>query len=473
MSNILNKICKGIKSPGKVRDYLKVKYLIASNNPKQLSDFLYYKTFEKHINWDSPEDLNQWIAWLQFNTDTTLWSTLADKYRMHDYLREKGYGDLLVPVLAKWESADDIDLSELPDGFVLKCNNGSGDVRVVKDKSKVDINEIKAYFRQQMARKFGRDGAEPHYLRIKPLIIAEKLLDATKQASPSTSLIDYKFWCFDGKIDRILVCSDRKPENYAIELFDADWNNISAKEVIYDAHTHPSDKPLTKPKSFETMKKIALELSKGIPELRLDFYEIDGQPYIGEFTFTGAAGRMTHYSQNALEEMGKLCGEAVQKLVESGEIKVLDRNSLRGGAITSTSLIDYKFWCFNGDVDRVFVCSDRTKEHFTIDLYDKSWNRIVDGNLNFDNHHLRSESGMPKPANFERMVEVASEISKGFPQIRVDFYEVDNQIYIGELTMTSACGRMDYFTEPALKAMGAKCAKGVKELTETKQLQTI
>lgn len=71
---------------------------------------------------------------------------------------------------------------------------------------------------------------------------------------------------------------------------------------------------------------------------------------------------------------------------------------------------------------------------------------------------------MPRPANFDRMMQVASELSKGFPQMRIDFYEVDNKPYIGELTLTSACGRMDYFTTNALRAMGAQCAEAVEDL---------
>lgn len=333
MKRYIAKLWKGIKSPRTAWGVLKYKYAVRFYSPQRLCDFLYRKTFGHSINWEHPEDLNQWIAWLQFNTDTTLWSTLADKYRMHDYLKQKGYGELLVPILAKWESADQIDISDLPDGFVLKCNNGSGDVMVVNDKRKVDVREIRQYFNAQMSRQFGRETAEPHYLRIQPLIIAEKLLDVTKQSTASASLIDYKFWCFNGTVKGLFVCSDRTKNGYSTEMYDLNWNRISDDNIIHDDQTSSSPTGINPPLSFETMKKVAQELSKGMPEVRLDFYEVDGKPYLGEITLTAACGRMTHYTPKSLTEMGKLCGEAVRELTDSGQLKFAKPNSLRGGQL--------------------------------------------------------------------------------------------------------------------------------------------
>ena len=131
---------------------------------QQYADYLYFLDFGKKINWDKPEDLKQWINWLAFNTDTTEWSRLSDKYAVRDYVKECGLTDTLVPLLAVWDSPDDIDFSILPDKFVLKMNNGSGDVRIIKDKGKADIKEIKSFFSDHFNRPFGIDSAEPHYL---------------------------------------------------------------------------------------------------------------------------------------------------------------------------------------------------------------------------------------------------------------------------------------------------------------------
>lgn len=323
MSSLIKKTFKAIAHPSRAIDIIRYKYMVRNSCPKDLCDYLYCRVFKRRINWENPEDLNQWIAWLQFKTDTTLWETLADKYRMHDYLKERGFGEYLVPVLAKWETADDMDFTALPDSFVLKCNNGSGDVRIVKDKSKADIAETREYFRMRMARGFGRDTAEPHYLRMKPLVMAERLLDATLQSTESASLIDYKFWCFNGEVDRVFVCSDRTGGYYSTEMYDTGWNNISDTDIIRDGHTGPSKQGINRPVSFDTMIKVASTLSKGLPQVRIDFYEIDGRPYVGELTLTAACGRMTHYTPEVLKEMGMKCGAAVRSLIASGELRTI------------------------------------------------------------------------------------------------------------------------------------------------------
>ena len=56
--------------------------------------------------------------------------------------------------------------------------------------------------------------------------------------------------------------------------------------------------------------------------------------------------------------------------------------------------------------------------------------------------------------NILKMLEYASILSQGFPQVRVDLYEVDGSIYFGEMTFTSMMGRMTYLTQQALLQMG-------------------
>ena len=61
---------------------------------------------------------------------------------------------------------------------------------------------------------------------------------------------------------------------------------------------------------------------------------------------------------------------------------------------------------------------------------------------------------VPKPFNLNDILRYAKILSKPFPIVRVDFYEVNGKVYIGELTFTSNMGRMDYFTDEALLKMG-------------------
>ena len=269
------------------------KYLL--NHPRKYADILYHETFGEYIDWDNPKDLNEKINWLAFNTDTTEWSNLADKYLVHEYLKKKGLGALLTPIYGKWDNVDEIDISNLPNKFVLKTNCGSGDVLIIKDKSKVNISEIKQYFEQVLSYRFGKDSAEPHYLRIKPCVFAEHLLEG--------EIVDYKIWCFNGEPYCVLTVSNRNYETHAMDLnvFDLDWNRHN--EWLPEEYRNEIIVP--KPKYLKEMLRYAKVLSSGFPQVRIDLYEKDNAVFFGEMTFTSACGRMTYFSKEALLDMGK------------------------------------------------------------------------------------------------------------------------------------------------------------------------
>lgn len=263
---------------------------------------LYRKTLGKNINWTTPNDLNEKINWLAANTDTSIWSRLADKYSVREYVKDRGFEDILVPLYAKWDTPEEIDFISLPDKFVLKMNNGCGDVIVINDKNKTDINEVKNKFRHLYKYKFGYLTGEPHYLRIKPAIIAEKYLDSSQQASPSSSLIDYKVWCFNGIPEIIRVYSNRS-QTVEVSTFDIHWNYKIDLFIPSYHFIHPLNIP-TRPINLSRMLTIASFLSTGFPQVRVDFYEVDGKLFFGELTFTSSCGRMTNWPQKYLEYLG-------------------------------------------------------------------------------------------------------------------------------------------------------------------------
>jgi len=118
----------------------------------------------------------------------------------------------------------------------------------------------------------------------------------------------------------------------------------------------------------------------------------------------------------------------------------------------STSLIDYKFWCFNGHPYFVIMCINRDIRRHTVDfiLYEtENWKNRQD----FMSKKFRKDIEMPKPENLDSMIESAKILAAGFPQVRVDFYEVNGKVYFGELTFTSYGGRMSYLNEQCLQTM--------------------
>ena len=272
---------------------------------KSLADYLYFKKFHRKINWEHPEDLNQWINWLAFNTDTTEWSRLADKYAVRAYIAEQGYEDILVPLLAVWDAPEKIDLSGLPMQFVLKMNNGCGDVIIVKDKSTASLTEIRKHFAKLFAHPFGRNSAEPHYMRIKPLIIAEALLDISKQAVKATSLVDYKLYIINGIPRYCYAAKNRyRLEHAEIDLYRLpNWEHCPHL-LCYNNHYCKSDGVIMRPKTLDKMMEIASKLAGNHPIVRIDFYEVDDLVYFGELTFTSFAGRCSIFSDELQKELG-------------------------------------------------------------------------------------------------------------------------------------------------------------------------
>jgi hypothetical protein len=272
-------------------------------NPKKLASILHYDYCKRHIDWDNPKDLNEKINWLKFNSDTTLWSELSDKYAVRKYIEEVGLGEMLVKLYGVWSFVEDIDFDKLPQSFVLKSTNGSGTVMVVKDKSALNLIEVKLMLNGWLKQKFGIMTAEPHYFPIRPQIIAEELL-INDQKDVSSSLIDYKFWCFHGEPYSVWSCSNRKigGETY-VASHDLGWK-IYAEHSVFVDHYRKCENNIPKPKSLEKMIEACKIITKDFPQVRLDFYEANGEPYFGEMTFTSSGGYMDWYTKEYLLEMG-------------------------------------------------------------------------------------------------------------------------------------------------------------------------
>lgn len=107
----------------------------------------------------------------------------------------------------------------------------------------------------------------------------------------------------------------------------------------------------------------------------------------------------------------------------------------------SKDLKDYKFMCFNGKVKCILVCSERnSSEGVKMDFYDDKWKII-----NMRRYGRRSSNELIiRPKNLEKMIEISEELSSEIAFLRVDFYEINDKLYFGELTFYPASG-MDKF----------------------------
>lgn len=268
---------------------------------KQIINYVYKKTTGKKMNWKHPVDFNEKINWLKLYSDTSLWTLCADKYKVREYIEHKGYKNLLVPLLGKWDSAEEIDFDKLPNEFVLKTNHGSGDVIVVENKSEINFDEVRKVLNKNLKTPYGKYQGESHYLDIPPCIIAEPLLE--QKSSASSSIIDYKIICFDGKPYCTLCFFNRKDGHYDFELHDLNWQS-HPECLVFNDHSRDGKGVILKPLSYDLMLKAASDLSKGFPQVRVDFYEIDGKPLLSELTFTTTGGCIRYFTDEYLKELG-------------------------------------------------------------------------------------------------------------------------------------------------------------------------
>lgn len=263
--------------------------------PQYAAELMYYLSFRKRMDLKNPSSLVEKINWMQFNADTSLWTLCADKYRMREYVAKNGLEDHLPKLYGHWDNPEEIDFDALPNEFVLKSNNGCGTVKIVHDKSTLDIHATKKMLKGWL-KPYGYVGGQTHYLRIKPCIIAEELLhqDEKEKSFSPTSLVDYKMWCINGEPESVWVAYNRHNVFMVnMALFDKDWNPIPQFLKDTAQETYRPEITIPKPGCFEEMKEMSRMISVPFPELRLDFYIINDKPYIGEMTFTSGYGFYT------------------------------------------------------------------------------------------------------------------------------------------------------------------------------------
>lgn len=244
---------------------------------------LYAKRHGELLNWDNLQTYSEKMQWEKLFDHDERKVVCADKYRVREWVKEKIGEEYLIPLLGVWDRAEDIDFDKLPNQFVLKTNCSSGDVIIVRDKSKLTSNDIKGYRKKldyYLDMKFGFNTCELHYNDMIPKIVAEAFI-----SSPGNDLPDYKFLCFDGKPYFCWVDIDRY-HGHKRNVYDMNWNLQDWHQYSYEISKEGVDKP----DNFDKMAEIATILSKGFSHVRVDLYDVNGKIYFGEMTFTNSSG---------------------------------------------------------------------------------------------------------------------------------------------------------------------------------------
>lgn len=127
-------IIRSIWGPNTFMKWLRNRYreFCKNHSKRRYKDILFKESFGHKINWEHPDDLNEVINYLSLKKESLVWTRLADKYLVRQYVKEKGLEHILVPIYGLWETVDSIDFDILPSNFVIKTNCSSGDTIIIQ-----------------------------------------------------------------------------------------------------------------------------------------------------------------------------------------------------------------------------------------------------------------------------------------------------------------------------------------------------
>lgn len=229
-----------------------------------------------------------WPNFLQPNRFTEkLWSfqlhnrspkltMVMDKLCVRDYVAEKVGSEYLIPLLWSGEKPEEIPYDDLPHNFVIKANHGCDFNIIVNDKMELERKKVETRLNKWLGINFGQDtylGIAWGYKNIKPTIIIESFIGENFKAPA-----DYKFYCFNGKVDLLTLHFDRF-EDHKTRSFD---RNFEPREFRYDFESWNGE--CQKPSNFEEMVRVAESLAEGFDFMRVDLYSTENRIYFGELT---------------------------------------------------------------------------------------------------------------------------------------------------------------------------------------------
>lgn len=244
---------------------------------------LYFFRMGRFLNLNNPTLFTEKLQWIKLHDRKDIYHTMVDKYDMKKYVTNKIGDKYIIPTLGVWDKFDDIDIDLLPNKFIIKCTHDQGSYYICTDKDNFDINSCKQKIEKGLNRNHFLLTREWPYKNLKRRILAEPLL----QDTTSPYLTDYKFYCFNGIPKIFYIATNRgSKEGLSEDFFDIKGNHLEIKQK-----GHPNnEKKVELPKNLKKMIEYAKILSQETLHLRVDFYEVNNNLYVGELTFFDGGG---------------------------------------------------------------------------------------------------------------------------------------------------------------------------------------
>lgn len=278
----MHTLCKFLTKPD-VRFYIMSNLGFYNHMPDDRFLKMAYKiTTGRKLDLVNPLTYTQKLQWLKLYDRRPEYTQMVDKYAAKQYVAQRIGEEYVIPLLGVWDHVEEVNFDTLPDRFVLKTTHDSGTIVICKDKSCFDADAARKKLEVSLKRDYFIRNREWPYKNVPHRIIAEPYLED----STHRELRDYKFFTFNGEPRVLYIAQGRGRGNSTVaDFFDMDFNHLPFT-IDHDTAEVPPEKPV----QFELMKQLAAKLSKGTPQLRVDFYEVDGKVYFGEMTFFHCSG---------------------------------------------------------------------------------------------------------------------------------------------------------------------------------------
>ena len=214
----------------------------------------YWIKMGRRLDLKHPQRFTEKLQWYKLRYRNPLMVACVDKFDVRAYVEECGLKDILTTCYGVFDNGDEIDFSRLPRSFVLKDTLGGGGnaVILVEDKEQADLEQIRARLNAWTSNKPSRSGGRewPYYEGKSHRIIAEEYLPSDPDQG---GLIEYKFFCFNGKATFSYVLADRAVgKRVSLAIYDREFNKVPYLRMDEE----PLERDIEKPEKYEDIPRI-------------------------------------------------------------------------------------------------------------------------------------------------------------------------------------------------------------------------
>ena len=238
----------------------------------------YFRAHGRWPNLRQPETYTEKMLWRKLYDRDDRLPDLVDKVRCKEFIATHYGAQFVIPSLAVYEKADEIDFDALIPPYIIKANHGS-DMNIFLLNSGFNREMVRSRAAKFLRTDFASHSGDWAYSRVGRKLLVEPYV------APGGYMIDYKFHVFGGKVFAVHVVHDRL-RNYRSFICD---RNYKVLDVMLRGRL-PYRGEIKTPKMFGEMVDLAERIGRAFTHVRVDLYEVHAQVKVGELTFYSGGG---------------------------------------------------------------------------------------------------------------------------------------------------------------------------------------